>query len=186
MRPLLPISTMTALLLLSCSSKKEGASKAPSTDVLSEARNAVGAITRGATQAYERETAFNELTDDPTGEVKHELCKSATPVPAKLPSNNEKLKSADSDWGGDAKVGWKCLKFLLSGDQQFQYSYTAGGPYKSKDRGGPDPGPDGFEACAEADFIPGGETTLICQQGTVNKETKSLKLASERVEFIEK
>lgn len=185
MRPLLPTATISALLLVSCSSKKEGSDKGPSSSALSDARNLVGAIARGASQAYDRESMEDVLSDDPST-AKHELCKSATPVPAKLPSNNETVKSAEGDWGGDAKVGWKCLKFLVTNELYFQYSYTAGGPYKSKERGGPDPGPDGFEACAEADFIPGGDTTLLCQQGTIDKQSKTLKIASERVEYIEK
>ena len=69
-----------------------------------------------------------------------------------------------------------CLRFEVIEPVRFQYSYNVGGGYKSPARGGKDPGPNGFEACAEADFEKGGPTTLVCGTGVVDPKTKALKV----------
>jgi len=134
-----------------------------------DGKNTIAAFARGAVGAFERET------ETASGEFGHALCKSAQPTPMKLPEKGEKVTTAEADWGGDATTGWKCLKFIVTNPIHFQYSYIAGGPYKGKGRA-TDPGPDGFQICAEADVIPAGETTLYCQTGTVSAE-KVVKLA---------
>ena len=93
------------------------------------------------------------------------------------------VTTAEEDWGGDATTGWKCLKFIPTNPVRFQYSYIAGGPYKGKGRA-KDPGPDGFQACAEADIEPGGKTTLLCMTGTVTP-SNIVKLATELEELLE-
>jgi hypothetical protein len=146
---------------------------------LSEAKNSVGAIARSAVGAFERETMAADGAS-----FEHALCKSATAVPAKLPEKKEKVTIAEDDWGGDATSGWKCLKFVITNPVRFQYSYIAGGPYKGKDRA-TDPGPDGFQICAEADIEPGGKTTLVCQTGKVDKTANVVKLATEQEVLLE-
>lgn len=146
---------------------------------LSEAKNSLGAIARGAITAYERESIAADGTS-----FEHALCKTASAVPAKLPEKKAKVTTAAADWGGSGDTGWRCLKFEHTNPVRFQYSYIAGGPYKGKGRA-TDPGPDGFQACAEADVEPGGKTTLICMTGTVSKASNSVTLATEMEELLE-
>lgn len=42
-----------------------------------------------------------------------------------------------------------------------------GGPYKGPKRGGPDPGPDGFEASAEGGLDGNGKTSLFTRTGKI-------------------
>jgi hypothetical protein len=144
----------------------------------SEAIKQIGSISRAAVGAYEREVELPAGADG-VGSFGHALCKSASLVPAKVPTKGEKVDVADDAWSeGDARAGWKCLKLEPSANIYFQYSYIATSGYKGLDRGAKDPGPDGFQICAEADGIPGGKTTLICQTGAVNKEKMSVELAA--------
>ncbi len=144
---------------------------------IDEAKNMLGAISRGAVGAYERESVLPDAPPDAA--IGHALCKSAKPVPAQVPSDGAKVEVAADAWGGDETTGWKCLRFTSSSKLGFQLSYAAGSGYKGIDRGAKDPGPDGFQACAEADGKPGGKTTLICATGTVNKATSVVKLDPE-------
>lgn len=130
-----------------------------------EAKNTVGAIARGAVGAYEREQV------SASGALKHALCQSAPPVPATVPSGTkyqaDLTPGKDYDTGDDT-AGWKCLKFMMTTPSYFQYEYRAGGPYKCVARGGPDPGPNGFEVSAEGDLDGDGKTSLFCQVGRVD------------------
>lgn len=110
--------------------------------------------------AFERESVLPDAPPD--APVGHVLCKSAKPVPAEVPSGGAKVEVPEDAWGGDETTGWKCLKFVSTSKLSFQLSYAAGSGYKGTDRGATDPGPDGFQICAEADGMPGGKTTLIC------------------------
>lgn len=142
-----------------------------------EAKNMVGAISRGAMAAYERE----QMSAKGSG-VAHALCKSAAPVPAAVPRGNKYMSSstAGADWdSGDAVSGWRCLKISLSTPQYYRYSYTVGGPYKGPARGGPDPGPNGFEVAAEGDLDGDGVTSLFTRTGVIDPKTHSVKLAPE-------
>lgn len=149
--------------------------------VLTEAKNTLGAISRAAQQAYAREPSAADIIPDGAigSNFTHALCKSAKPVPEKLPSGGEKIPVTKEDFGGDETTGWKCLKFELVDPTPFRYTYAAGSGYLSPSRGGVDPGPDGFEACAEADLTAGGLTTLVCITGKVDKEKSTLKVATE-------
>jgi hypothetical protein len=69
---------------------------------------------------------------------------------------------------GDATTGWKCLRFSLNQPHYHQYTYSQGGPYIGPARGGPDPGPNGFEAAAEGDLDGDGITSLFTIVGTVD------------------
>ena len=150
---------------------------------IDKARNSLGRMTRGAIAAFERESMGEG------GEIAHALCKSATPVPEKVPSAGESY-TPKSDAGvdfnaGDEKTGWPCLKF--SGDSQihFQYSYAVGGTPKLAARGKDVANGDAsfLELCAEADFEPGGKTTLVCFTGQV--KTDRLQMAPKMVELGE-
>jgi hypothetical protein len=142
-----------------------------------EAKNMVGAISRGAVAAYERE----QMSARGSG-VAHALCKSAVPVPAAVPRGTKYMASSTpgADWdSGDAASGWRCLKISLSTPQYYRYSYSFGGPYKGPARGGPDPGPNGFEVAAEGDLDGDGVTSLFTRTGVIDPKTQSVKMAPE-------
>lgn len=122
----------------------------------SEAKHTVGAIARAAQAAYEAPG--------------HRLCRSALPVPAHAPRGGkyQPATGAGKDFdSGDAASGWKCLKFSLTQPHYYQYGYVQGGPYKGPARGGPDPGPLGFEAWAEGDLDGNGVTSLFTTTGKI-------------------
>ncbi len=128
----------------------------------SEAKNTIGAISRGAMAAYERESL------DVDAAVAHQLCKSAPAVPATVPSGMKYQPNSGADYEtGDATTGWRCLKFSMTQPHYYQYQYVQGGPYKGPKRGGPDPGPDGFEASAEGDLDGDGKTSLFTRTGKI-------------------
>lgn len=90
-----------------------------------EARQAIGAISKGARAAYDGEvwadtdTAVLDAKGTSTA-ASHKLCPDGAPVPTDV-TKGEKYQSADSDWDDDA--GWSCLKFSISGPQYFRYAY---------------------------------------------------------------
>jgi hypothetical protein len=138
----------------------------------SEAKNTLGAIARGAMASFEREGAPG---------AKRALCKSANPVPSTVPSGRkyQPATSPGSDYEtGDDTTGWACLRFSMTQPQYYQYGYTAGGPYKGPAHGGPDPGPNGFEAWAIGDLDGDGVTSLFTLTGSVDA-TGTLERATE-------
>lgn len=141
----------------------------------SEAKNAVGAIARGAVGAFEREHIVGSTAG-------HALCKTAQPVPADVPKGVKHATSTspgkDFDTGDDT-TGWKCLKFTMSTPIYYKYEYRVGGNYKCPSRGGVDPGPNGFEISAEGDLDGDGTTSLFCHTGVVDKATNAIKLGTQ-------
>lgn len=147
-----------------------------------EGKSYVGAMARGAVQAYERETMADEVLveDSATPTTSHALCKEAPAVPAEIPKGKKykPVTEPGKDFEtGDAKSGWKCLKFAVTNELSFQLQYRQGSGYKGPARGGPDPGPKGFEVSAEADLDGDGKkTTLITLTGVVDEATNVVKL----------
>ena len=98
----------------------------------SEAKANVGAITRSAVAAYERETYANQLLGDAavSGTAMHALCLSAANrVPATTPAGTKYQPStADAvDFNtGDNVTGWKCLKFGMTQPIYYSYAYVTG------------------------------------------------------------
>lgn len=91
-----------------------------------EARQAIGAISKGARAAFDGENWADSDTAvlDPAAkstQASHKLCAEAAPVPTAI-TTGEKYQSQDSDWDDDA--GWSCLRFSISGPQYFRYDYT--------------------------------------------------------------
>ena len=105
-----------------------------------EAKNTIGAISRAAVGAYEREVYGNQLLPDATSSstIMHQLCKTlpgrvpAAPPPAKKyqPSTQD---GVDFN-GGDMLTGWKCLKFQMSEPIYYSYWYEQGGSTTSAGR----------------------------------------------------
>ncbi len=134
----------------------------------SEAKYAIGAISRGAINAYE---------------INGKLCKSAQPVPQAGPPSGRKYQPnlvAGQDFQtGDEKSGWKCLKFAMTQPHYYQYFYNAGGNYLGPKHGAVDPGPNGFEAAAIGDLDGDGKTSVFILSGKVDPQTKRVKLLTD-------
>lgn len=144
-----------------------------------EAKNTVGAIARGAIAAYERESVSGAALA-PNASAAHVVCDSARPVPQSVPKGTTHqpgtAAGADFQSGTDA-AGWRCLKFDMVMPHYYQYDYRHGGPYKGPARGGPDPGPGGFEISAEGDLDGDGKTSLFTIVGRIDPKTSVLRLS---------
>lgn len=129
----------------------------------SEARSNVRFMASYARNAYDL-----ELGDGPV--PTHRLCKSSTPVPATIPKGTtyKTTMGSGGDWDtGDDNTGWKCLRFFSNEEIRYQYEYRQGGEYKGPKRGGPNPGPNGFEVSAEGDLDGDGKTSLFTRTGKI-------------------
>lgn len=129
----------------------------------SEARMNVRFIASYARNAYNRENA------DGKG-LRLKLCKSTLPVPATIPKGTtyKTNMGQGGDWdSGDDDTGWKCLGYFSNDEIRYQYEYRQGGNYKGPTRGGPNPGPNGFEVSAEGDLDGDGKTSLFTRTGKI-------------------
>ena len=142
----------------------------------SEAKNTVGAITRAAAAAFEREIAASEILnpgDSGTG-TNHQLCQSAAAVPAAVPPGN-KYQPAEADWGGATEqTGWRCLKFSMTQPIYYQYNYLLGGGSGVPGAPGVGAAPDGFEAVARGDLDNDGNLSGFVRGGTIFAGTLSV------------
>jgi hypothetical protein len=139
-----------------------------------EAKNSVSAIARGVVASYEHERPSMDATSST-----HQLCGAAVPVPDSVPRGTKYQPSpaTGKDYQtGDATHGWICLRFDAHYPSYYQYEYRVGGDYKGPSRGGPDPGPDGFEVSAEGDLNGDGVTSLFTLTGKVDKTTHTIHL----------
>lgn len=97
----------------------------------SEAKNTVGAITRGAAAAYERENAASAIlgAGATSTAASHELCDSAGAVPGAIPQGTKYQPNSGAlqDFNaGNSTQGWPCLKFTISQPIYYQYHYLRG------------------------------------------------------------
>lgn len=123
-----------------------------------EAKNTVGAISRSARIAFERER-FAAGTA-----AGGKLCGSAIPVPASVPEGTKYMPGSDDFATGDDEAGWKCLRFSMSMPIYYQYHYNQGGNYVAPAAGSP--GASGFEAAAVGDLDGDGDRSLFAITGT--------------------
>jgi type IV pilus assembly protein PilA len=121
-----------------------------------EAKNTVGAISRMAAAAYER-----ERDEAPA----HRLCRSAKPVPATVPAAR-KYMPGPGDFGGDDDTGWRCLRFQMTAPNYYQYQYNQGGGWVMPRNA---PGKDGFEAAAVGDLDGNGTHSHFTRTGKVER-----------------
>ncbi|MCU0653929.1 MAG: hypothetical protein MUF64_01110 [Polyangiaceae bacterium] len=131
---------------------------------VAEARANLGSISRAAVLAFES-----------AQEAPGRLCGSATPVPARAPRGTKYMPSAaeGQDYQtGDAKNGWKCLKFSLNSPSFYQYHYNAGSGYLMPAAA---PKAAGFEAAAVGDLDGDGVQSLFSMSGQI--EGLTLKIA---------
>jgi len=138
-----------------------------------EAKEKLGAISRGAQAAFERETpdaqALSEGTE--TTVDNHTLCGSANPVPAAIADVAGKKYQPDSAEGsdyetGNSVTGWKCLKFMISQAQYYQYHYTRGASVVAPNNPAKS-GAAGYEAAAVGDLDGDGTVSLFARTGDV-------------------
>lgn len=128
-----------------------------------EAQTNLRFIASHAQNAYEREIAAGKG-------ARRKLCKASVAVPAAIPkaTTYKPKMGAGGDWeSGDNDSGWKCLHFSTNEEIRYQYAYRQGGNYKGPQRGGPDPGKNGFEVSAEGDLDGNGKTSLFTRTGRI-------------------
>jgi type IV pilus assembly protein PilA len=151
-----------------------------------EAKEQVGAISRAAEAAYERETTQSEIValGGTSAAANHELCGSATPVPAAPPTGRKYQPDPGADFeatvqgANDATNGWKCLKFEVSSPIYYQYGYQKDGR-TGFSSSSPDPGANGFEAAAQGDLDGDGTFSTFARGGTIDVGTGQLRLATQ-------
>ncbi len=125
-----------------------------------EAKNTIGAVSRAAVAAYEREVMVGDR-------VTHKLCGSAIAVPAKVPSaaKYQPSSAAGVDFqSGTEDQGWTCLKFSVRYPMYYQYHYHQGSGFLVPSTA---PGPDGFEAAARGDIDGDGVFSTFARTGKV-------------------
>jgi hypothetical protein len=136
-----------------------------------QGRDSVGRMARAAAQAWEFNRA-EDVVPRALGIVPNQLCRSSVPVPDDLTKVRGKVyrprNTGTNDFSsGSSEAGWACLRFTVDEDLRYQLEYRHGGPYKGPSRGGPDPGPNGFEVSAEGDLDGDGTTSLFTRTGKV-------------------
>ncbi|MGK4004319.1 type II secretion system protein [Sorangium sp. So ce1036] len=141
----------------------------------SEAKNTVGAISRAAAAAYDREIAASEILENGTAtQASRALCDTAGAVPTDLADvANRKYQpntapDTDFDTGTDQE-GWRCLKFSMSQPIYYQYNYTRGAntPNMPGTPPGVGAGAAGFEAGAIGDLDGDGVYSGFARGGTI-------------------
>lgn len=173
----------------------------------SEAKNTIGALTRGAQEAYSREQAASELLA-PTGalgaSLNHDLCASsewmlglgpgAAPPGAKQQVDVAIFETIGA--GNDKNTGWNCLRFSLTDPTYYDYAYIG-----NRDGGAPVgetvgtaaqpanlttaiPAP-GFGAYAVGDLDGDTNVSEFGLVGNVNRSTKSVNIATQVEVFNE-
>ncbi|MCC6553990.1 MAG: fimbiral protein pilA [Polyangiaceae bacterium] len=156
---------------------------------ISEAKNTIGAISRGAAAAYENEIAGAQLVGEGSQSVSasNSLCASAGPdapghgpVPGAVgmvaATKYQPVTADGFDFEtGTAQGGWRCLRFSISQPISYQYHYNAGGGFVTNGMpGAPAMGANSFEAAAVGDLDGDGALSAFARSGTVNTTTRQL------------
>ena len=159
-----------------------GVSKYLASAKTSEAKNTVGAVVKGATAAYERETVPAEILAggaSSSGSAR-QLCGTATAVPAAVPTgtkyNPNQAEGSDFETG-NTTTGWKCLKFSMAQPMYYRYSYFVASGFLAPS-GAPAPGASGFEAGAQGDVDGDGTFSTFVRGGSLDA-SKNLNLATQ-------
>lgn len=101
----------------------------------SEAKNTIGALARGAQEAYSREQAASELlVAGATGAaLSHDLCGTsnwmlgagAAIPPAGAKTQPDPARFETVGVGNSKNVGWQCLRFSMTDPTYYDYAYVA-------------------------------------------------------------
>jgi len=147
-----------------------------------EAKQNIGAITRAAVGAYQKELAPSEMPPESTksSQAGHRLCGTAPPVPAAVPAGvkYQPNSAAGEDFNtGDEHNGWQCLNFELSQPTYFQLSYAKDASPMAPDNAAKC-ATDCFEAGARGDLDGDGLFSNFAMTGHINAATGSLKTAT--------
>jgi type IV pilus assembly protein PilA len=147
----------------------------------SEAKNTIGAISRGAAASYERESAASQIVAEGSNSsaATNALCNSSNSVPSSaIPAGTKyqpKTNEGNDFETGDTLSGWKCLKFTLTQPIYYQYLYTKGG---GKSKVAP-PAGETFEAAAFGDLDADTVISTFARVGKANTSTGQLVLATQ-------
>jgi type IV pilus assembly protein PilA len=149
-----------------------GVSKYVASSKTAEAKNNIGAISRGAALAYEREVglAGGVLVDGNTSAVVHQLCGSTLnpPTPAIVKIKGTKYQPLTSDGNdfntGDSYTGWKCLRFSVDTPIYYAYTYAVTGSGSAAG--------DAFSVTANGDLNGDGVTSSFVRNGAITSALK--------------
>ncbi|WP_437886477.1 fimbiral protein pilA [Sorangium sp. So ce307] len=145
----------------------------------------MGAITRGAAAAFEREMAASEILAGgaDSGAASHSLCTDAAPVPNGGPPLGVKYQPNATEGqdfeSGTATGGWKCLRFSINQPIYYQYHYLQGTQITGPTGTRPDPGATGFEAGAVGNLDADAVNSYFIRGGAVDAATGQLALATQ-------
>jgi type IV pilus assembly protein PilA len=148
-----------------------------------EVKDAVGRISRGAQEAYERENAAQEIVALGTESkaASNALCDSAAKaVPEVIPQSKKYVpnNATGNDFNdGTATIGWKCLRFEMNDPILYSYSYSrdnGGKGYFGPTAGAPAIGANGYEAAGRGDLDADNVTSTFTLSGQVESTTGTL------------
>jgi type IV pilus assembly protein PilA len=152
----------------------------------SEAKSIVGALSRAAHGAYQREQAQAQTVAEGVESVQlsYQLCGDAIPVPGAAPAGRKYQPDTNANVDfqtGDDVNGWTCLKFQVNQPIQYQFLYTRGGSpaaplSPTACLGG---GINCYEAGALGDLNGNGLNSRLARTGHVNVATGELKAATQ-------
>jgi type IV pilus assembly protein PilA len=153
----------------------------------SEAKQMLGAISRGAQGAYERDSSSTQLLAAGTvgTTTSRKLCDSSTAVPVNVPKGTkyQPNPAAGKDFeAGSATAGWPCLKFTINDPIYFRYAYRMGSGYIATTNPAL-PSARGFEASAQSDIDGDGVLGTLAITGDV--DTKTLALNTSTTLFVD-
>jgi type IV pilus assembly protein PilA len=149
----------------------------------SEAKQNVGAISRGATASFEREQAPSESVNEgnKSSAVSSRLCGTAVMVPLDVPKAKKyqpSTKNGEDYETGDAQTGWMCLHYQMTQPTYYQYAYTKDGspiapsnPAKCLAAC--------YEAAARGDLNANGIHSVFARTGHINTASGKLKASSQ-------
>lgn len=137
-----------------------------------EAKNTVGAISRAAASAFEREVSASELlAAGAAGSLSYSaLCGSATnPIPKSgIPAGNKLNPDPADQVESDPKNGWTCLRFTMTQPVLYQYNYQKDAATSAGKQGAPTYTSPYFEASAVGDVNNNGVLSTFARGGQVD------------------
>jgi len=158
----------------------------------SEAKNAVGRISRGAQEAHERENSAQQMVPlgNTSNAASHALCESSTPVPmdGTVPASKKYVpnNTPGNDFNsGTSSAGWKCLRFDMNDPIYFSYHYQKDGSYYGPANGAAAIAANGYEAAARGDLDADTVTSVFTLSGQVEPATGTLNRSTQVFIFEE-
>ena len=151
-----------------------------------EAKNTVGAISRGAVSAYERETTDSEMLAEGADSTaaSHAICDTAIPVPLGATPPTGRKYQPNSVTGfdyntGTATGGWQCIKHNMTEASYYQYHYINGSVLPGSANTIPCAADTCFAAGAVGDLDGDGEFSVFERLGQVNTTTQTIRTATQ-------